>query len=93
MGKGHRKTRLSSRKNYERRKYKDKQCMVSIPCAKLYVLTVAIPQNDKTVASQMVVSLPITSFQQADVDGLETLRKRLVELDTLPTGNNCKKMN
>ena len=89
MGKGHRKTRLSSRKNYERQKHKNKLCRVSVS-------TVAIQQidNDETVASDsepMVVSMPITSFQEADIDGLENLRTRLVELNNLPTGNNCNK--
>ena len=61
-GRGHRKLRLSSRKSYERKKYRTapRTLLVSIPRT---VVSATVPQDHPS--QSLTVSLPISAFQDA----------------------------
>lgn len=85
MGRGHRKLRLCSRKNYERNKY-DRPLVVSIPRAKVSVMNVSI-KREVLPSCSIVVSFPISLFRDARVFSVTALQNRLLQLkDALPTG-------
>lgn len=84
MGRGHRRLRLSSRKNYERKKYKT-PLVVSISRAEVSILTVSIPR-DLLPSPSAVVSFPISAFQDAPLASLTALRTRLLMLNARPSG-------
>ena len=88
-GRGHRRLRLSSRKNYERKKYR-------VPPL---TLTASIPQDILSVPAALPshglsVSLPLSIFRDVPVATVQALRSRLAQLEAMPSGlctpiHNC----
>ena len=66
-GRGHRKLRLCSRKNYEKKKYEKRPLVISIPCSQVACLS----------AQPLEVSLPISVYEDAPITSLYMLQTRL----------------
>lgn len=81
-GKGHRKLRLCSKKNYERRKYFPKKLLVSVPRRAVCILKVSLPLN----LVSFRVSLPLSAYSDSPVASVDVLYDRMVHLKALPQG-------
>ena len=80
--KGHRKLRLCSRKNYEKKKYFPKKLLVSIPRRTVCVLKVSLPIN----LVSFRVSLPLSAYSDSPVKSVDILHNRMIHLRTVPQG-------
>ena len=77
---GHRKLRLSSKKNYERKKYDSPSSLVvSVSLAVVSVFKVSVPLT----LLPLKVSLPVSSFKSAPARSTATLHDRLRRVGTL----------
>ena len=81
-GRGHRKLRLSSLKNYERKKYKAAPLTLSVSI-QLSVVSVSVAEDP---LPSLTVSLPVSAFRDAPLATVQTLRTRLQKLQALPLG-------
>ena len=84
-GKGHRKLRLCSRKNYEQKKYDSTSLIISIPRTGLSFPTVS-PSPQLPDPPDLVVSLPISAFQDSTFRNVSALETRLRHIGTLISG-------
>ena len=80
--KGHRKLKLCSRKNYEKKKYIPKKLLVSISRRNVYILKVSLPINSVSFR----VSLPLSAYSDSPVASVDILHNRMIHLGVVPQG-------
>ena len=81
---GHRKLRLCSNKNYERKKYFPKELLVSVPRRDVTILRVSIPME----LLSFKVSIPLSAYTKLPAPSLETMQSRIQHLGILSVGNS-----